>query len=593
MRSRPQAKLLLHRTTVAPGEDLRAESVLTAKSETPVDFVAMRLRGELRIGVGVGRSRAVHDVTFFAREWRSEPMTISKGELRLPALFPIPPNLPPSYSSGDASIVYTMLVHVSIPWWPDRRENFQVPIVFGEVPPPARTPTTFATSRVGPQGTTPFLEISLDTTTLALGEVLSGSISVQNLHGRRVRGIDLSFVEVESVLVPRQDVRESRRFRLRVLDGAPAEGAAIPFRVRLPESATATFACDMIPGHPLRVTTHLEVRVIVAWGEDAVLTAPIVVTPRSTNPNDARGWVAPVGRERQVLVWRSIAEKIGLVTDEEAQRMTSQRGGVTIAITAEHRDKDYYLVARLGWQDLGLDLEVGERRWTDALATSLVKSDNDEVDERLRVHLREPAQARAIVDALDDALVFDDVAIDDRGALLSSRRAPHVADVLELFVLEALTFAEKVDAAISLLAPPILFAADVPSWEALATRLRGRLERGRMWIHDAQVGTDSVAIGSVWERSGLLLGSTIHVAIDPPLDGEAFTTLDDPRLSPAARDAWRELHAKAKSVTVDARELAIELDGRLADPQTIMPLVELAVTLRRALGGSLAAGPFR
>src|SRR5262249_11495039 len=155
------------------------------------------------------------------------------------------------------------------------------------------------------------------------------------------------------------------------------------------------------------------------------------------------------------------------------------------------------------------------------------------------------------------------------------------------FVATVFTVAETFDAAIWTIPPPALFAADVPAWEALASRLRGRLERGRMWIHDAQVGTDACEIGSMWARGGLHLGSTVRVAIDPPLDADKLpSTIEDPGLSPIARDAWKELLTRSKGVVLASNGITVEMQGRLADPQIAMPILELAVTLRRALGGA-------
>ena len=36
-----------------------------------------------------------------------------------------------------------------------------------------------------------------------------------------------------------------------------------------------------------------------------------------------------------------------------------------------------------------------------------------------------------------------------------------------------------------------------------------------------------------------------------------------------------------------------ELEGKLTDPATAMPVIEAAVALRRGLSGTMAAGPFR
>ncbi len=84
----------------------------------------------------------------------------------------------------------------------------------------------------------------------------------------------------------------------------------------------------------------------------------------------------------------------------------------------------------------------------------------------------------------------------------------------------------------------------------------------------------------------------MSVAIDPPLE-TVPAAIEDPSLSPAARDAWRELANRSKSIAITKDAVTIELEGRLADPQTAMPIVDLAVALRRALTGTVAAGPFR
>jgi hypothetical protein len=598
MRSRPDVKLLLSPGVVQPGERLRAEALFTSKShETPVDFISMRLRGTTKIGVGSGKGRSIYEGVFFEREWRSKAMKMFKGEMRLAAAFDIPANMPQTYFGGDASIAYLITVYVSIPWWPDREEEFHIPVALPPAPAPDPIPRTFATSTVGPRGTDAFMEMSLDATQIAAGDVVTGSISLQNLRGRKIRGIDLSFVETEIVTVPRPDTREAKRFRLRVHDGSPAEGAAIPFRVRLPDKATPTFNTDGVLNNRaqqsfMQVRTHVELRAVVAWGEDVILRVPVLVATKASAPRQQLGWVAPVGRERQMIVWRAAAERMGLIADPNAQRMTAQSGVVTVEVTAEHREKDFFLIAQLGWPNMGLDLEVNERKWTDALAVNLMKSGDENVDERFAAHVREPAQAKAIVETLASVMDFEEVAITDQGAVLTIRGAPHVPEKLEPFCKAALRAAEAFDQALKRIAPPHLFAADVPAWEAMASRLRGRLDIGRMWIRDAVIGTTSVELGAVWERTGIHLGSAIRIKIDPPLE-TAFTILDDPRLSPAARDAWRELQSKSKNTSITEKEILIELEGKLTDPQTAMPLIDLALVLRKSLTGSIAAGPFR
>lgn len=588
MRSRPKVKLLLSPGLVSPGQRLHAEAVLTSKSETPVDFVAIRLRATTKAGIGSGKSRRVHEGTFFEREWRSKSMTMAPGEHRFETQFELPESLPPTYIGPDTSISYAITVHVSIPWWPDREQDFVVPVAFAASPPLAPLPKVFVTSREGPRGKEPFMELSLDATQIALGDVVSGSISVQNLRGKRIRGVDLSFIETETVSLPSQDVREGQRFTLRVLDGAPAEGAAIPFRVSMPENATATFSSGTI-----KVATDVEARADVAWGQDIAVRARVLVRPKATAPRAERGWVAPVGRARQLLVWQNVANKTGLATDPDGMRMIGRRGKVAFGITAEHHD-DYWLVATLAWPNAGLDLDLSKRRWGDALTMDVVKSGDDAIDARFCARAREHVQARALVNpAVLGALVgFEAVKVVDDGGRLAVRGASHATEAVLGFVRSVLEAAGKLDQALEQVPAPAMFAADVPAWEAMALRLRGRLELGRMWIHDAQVGTSAVQIGSVWARAGLHLGTSVIVAIDPPLDTPP-SSIEDPALSPAARETWRELQARVKSIQVEPRSLSLELEGKLSDPQTAMPTVELAVSLRRALGGLVAGGPFR
>jgi hypothetical protein len=48
-----------------------------------------------------------------------------------------------------------------------------------------------------------------------------------------------------------------------------------------------------------------------------------------------------------------------------------------------------------------------------------------------------------------------------------------------------------------------------------------------------------------------------------------------------------------KRLRVEGGAIAIELEGKIADPRDVEPLLELAMALRRALAGVLAQGPFR
>jgi hypothetical protein len=587
MRSRPDVKVYLKPGVVGPGERIVAETVLTSKSETPIDFVEMRLRGVLRSAAGQGNYRQLYEAQLFDSQWRSKPETLTEGEHRFKVGFDIKPDAAPSYQGADASIVYELGVHVSIPWWPDRRKTFVVPVKMPPITPgPHPLSAVYATSTEGPRGDAPFMEVALDATDIALGDVVTGRISVANLRGTAVRGIDLAFVEMETVTLPFAAARERGRFALRVFDGSPKEGEPIPFRVRVPERAMPSFIAG-----PIRVATHLEVRAVLAWVSDIVVRAPLAIAPAKRADRDV-GRVAPVGRERMLAVWQAEAGRHGFVVDAEGDGMHGMLGPVRVRITSEHRDGDYWLVAELTGPSVGLDLDVTEKSWRDALAIGVVKTGIERIDKRFTVHAREHAQAKPFVDVFLPPLVaFEEAKAGDAITQLASRGSVHSTERVDSFVREVLAVADALEAARALVGPPALLAVDVPAWRAFAESISGRLELGRMWIHDGRIGMDAVSLGCTWDREGLLLGTTVRVALDPALD--STPSIDDPAISPAARDAWKLTVSRTKKVTVLPDLILCELEGKLTDPSSAMPIIESAVALRRALSGTMAAGPFR
>lgn len=588
MRSRPDVKVYLKPAVVGPGQRLVAETVLQSKSETPIDFVEMRLRGILRSAAGQGNYRQLYETQLCRAQWQSKPETLTEGEHRFQVSFDIPNDAPPSYQGADAAIIYELDVHVSIPWWPDRRKTFVVPVKMPPITPgPHPLSAVYATSTEGPRGDAPFMEVALDATDLALGDVLTGRISVANLGGSAVRGIDLAFVETETVSLPFAATRERGRFALRVFDGHPKDGDPIPFRVRVPERAMPSFVAG-----PIRVTTHLEVRAVLAWVSDIVVRAPLAIAPSPRTDRDV-GRVAPVGRERMLAVWQAEASRHGFVVDAEGDGMHGMRGPIRVRITSEHRDGDYWLVAELTGPSVGLDLDVTEKSWRDALSIGVVKTGIESVDKRFTVHAREHAQAKPFVDIFVPPLIaFEEAKAGDGVTHLASRGSVHSTERVDSFVREVLEVVDALEGARALVGPPALLAADVPAWRSFAESLSGRLELGRMWIHDGRVGMDTVSLGCTWDREGLLLGTTVRVALDPALES-APPSMDDPSISPAARDAWKLTASRTKKVTVLPDLILCELEGKLSDPASAMPVIESAVALRRALSGTQAAGPFR
>lgn len=578
MRSRPDVKVMLTPSHGVAGERLTAETILDVKTETPIDAVTMTLTGTLRTGAGKG----VQYTTIFQKAWHSQADTLQPGERRYRVAFDLPADLPASYPGAYGDVSYTLAVHVSIPWWPDRRASFVVPVITPPVMNRAPRPGNYATSSAGPRGTDPYVELALDNTWLAPGDVLTGSFSFANLGSRNVRGVAIAFVETERLYY----THESRRFTVRVLDVAPTDGASYPFRVYVPPHITPSFRCQ-----GFSVTTHVEVRADVAWGSDVVLPVDVAVV-RGEALRQTQSWIAPVGRERRAIVWRATAQKLGLLADPDEEKMSAVRGLVGIDIHTEQREADFWLVAQLAWPSLGLDLQVRDRVWSDTY--SMDKVVLGDIGAHVAVHAREHAQAKAILtpELLSSLRLFETVALDDQRATLAVRGSVHTTEHTERFVRAVVAVADALNRVHGLVPVPTMFARYEAAWRAFAERVFGRFEPGGMVVHDGRVGTDRFTLGATWRQNGLLLGTTLTVVVDPPLQ-EPPTSVDDPRVSPAARDLWRELAKQARSIAVRPDAIVVELAGAVNDPSERMPLVELAVAFRRALAGQVAAGPFR
>lgn len=588
MRSRPRVKVLLSPPFAMPGGEIEAEIVLTSKSETPVDYVSLELRGMVRVVLGSGKFRVKHEEDLLVQAWRSEPLTLQPGERRFRVRFVLPPDAPPSYGSASATVAYTLHLRVSIPWWPDRVHAFVMNVRPRPIEAPAPQPRVFATSTEGPIGTEPFVEMALDDTWLSPGGMVVGSVSFQNLGGRRVKRVTLAIVEYEIYSAPHFATNDARWWRFTLCNGAPAPGEPMPFSLRIPKEANTEVAT-----RTFSMNTFLEARAEVAWGRDVVLRAPVFVAPAGS-PERRRGIrLSPVGRERRLLVFQDVAESVGFELDPDSERLRGMRHGSAITIWTEQRADGPRIVAELRYGTLDLGLTIRERRWRDVLSANRVASGDQRTDERLVAHAREHAQAKPVVASLVPWLLgFDEVRLDDDDASLTSKGAAHTIDKLARFVERVIVLAAAIERARALIVPPAAFANDVDAWKIAAERLAGRLDLGSMSIRDGRIGTDAVELGTVFSDEGIVLGTRAAVTIDPPLD-EVPRSFDDPSISAAARESFRELSSRVRRVRLERDVIELEIEGRSPDPNVHVPALELAARLRRTLGGTGSAGPFR
>lgn len=157
MRSRPEIKLYLDPPSPSPGTRLLARVVLVSHSETPIAGVDVHLRGREQRFTGVamvGKAPVpqyeIHPhVDLCATTPRA---VLTPGEHRHNVVFNLPAGVPPSYHSKLSTIEYEVVVHVDIPWWPDRTARYVVPVI-AEHEAPRGKPGVFCTDGLGPQKT--------------------------------------------------------------------------------------------------------------------------------------------------------------------------------------------------------------------------------------------------------------------------------------------------------------------------------------------------------------------------------------------------------------------------------------------------------
>jgi hypothetical protein len=157
---------------------------LTADRPTKVDRIDVRIIGHQgwRVSNGKTTTGFERDVPTLGKELCG-PTELAVGTRTFPLLFRLPTGTAPSHAISPAFSSLVVEIHVSIPWWPDGRYKFAVPV---RIPPPPAVARTALVTRhpFDAKPGQPRLELSLASTTLAAGEPIVGSVAV--FHRPRV-----------------------------------------------------------------------------------------------------------------------------------------------------------------------------------------------------------------------------------------------------------------------------------------------------------------------------------------------------------------------------------------------------------------------
>gem|GEM_PF-6831277 len=588
MRSRPSVKLYFARKSACGGERFEVELVLESKSDTPTDFTALRLIGTERVLIGEGKSAYLSTYDVVRLEAREPERMLTQGVHRKRYVFDLPPNAPPSITGPRCVVHYAFSVHVSVPWWPDRRAAFVLPV---DVLPQSAAEGTprIVSSTNGPAPGKVYLEASIDRDVLERGGTVSGAVSVANTTAQHIRRVVVAVVATEQVTRPASSTYEAQRYSISLVEGAPPETDQVPFSLRLPPDLAPSMEAASF-----RWRWHIEVRAVIAFADDVVVRVPITIvrTPDGTKPR-APGRYFPVGRDRFARVWQEVAVRMGMSLDADAATLRATSGQAALALRRVYDGNTYRLWLDFTWPSLGADMHVNERVWGTDLLGSQYKSQHSTANARFVMRAREHAQLAAILgpDMLEALVGFSHVSLDDVGGHMSVGIAGTNTGSLEGWCRIALSLLQRWDWMSRNVPAPKLMESAAPGWRAFADTTGGKLEQGSMSLRDGSIGVDRFSVETHWQNAFEVVATEVTFPIDPPLDHAM--TIAEPALSAAGREAWTTLAKDKVAFTVTTHGVTWRIAGPIADPQTLMRDLELGGQLMRALRGRPQSGPFR
>jgi len=611
IKTRPQIQLLLP-SHAYPGDRVIATVRLDAKRQIPIESLTCELVGHEAVTVAGSSSGSSQRRSLCAFEARLlDKHTIAAGRHEHACAFELPADLPPSYQSAsklDATQVeYVVTVRCAIPWWPDAVKEFLLQV---QLPPQTVDDAgpTIHTSRLGgPSGNEPHIEFSLIRGHHAPGETLRGELALSNVDGNRYKTATFAIAAYEqrfhhqrgrAVSAKRRwgDLTEMKRYAMQIDVSQAAEGQAIPFAMKLPGHLSATHESTL-----WALSWMFEVKLAIGWGNELVARAPITILPRGSKRRSKQRRAIPIiGSQRLATLWTNVAHGAGLRFDGEQRRMIGELGGVSIALTREHRGADgIFLGAELSYPRLGLGLDGGLASGLRRMVGGGVSLGDAAWDKRHYLSGREPAQIEHFAAALAvylTPLIVDD--IDDEHAVVSRRGAGQSRKQLLGFATAVAALANALHAALEQVPPPAQLEGHIRPWQRLAKRMGGKLRTTDMSVRGRWQGA-SAEVATVWTPSGKAC-HTAFVIAGPDIAAESsvlawadgYTRGEPTRLSKGARGKLETMFPDALSITIETDEVVLwDARAPITDHAVLTSRLDQLTALAAALQGH--GGPYR
>jgi hypothetical protein len=549
LRRRPKVEIRHSPARVRPGDRLKISVAIDSREPTPVKKITLAYRC-VELSQDQGADAESFTLWNDSDAWKPSLLV---GRSEHASEFLLPADLPPSYTGGMIDIFHKLELHIDIPWWPDFRGTFFLPVI----PAPAARTTVPRIFQL-PRSTNDrqiLIEAVLQREQVAPGGRLEGQFSLLNIGDREV---SMAVIGTEESQISARDTRILEMPRTVVTN----EGQAVPFALLLPENIPYSFQAPHSSLH-----WSLEIRAKIGWLETARLRVPFEVVAAGELP--ANPAATAVGHERRHQMWKALADRLPLTYEPSLGRLSRSFASLTLEMGLEpDRKLGHRLVATLRWPSLGLDL---------------FKNPKDERGE-------EPDQVAHLLDkeTRDILQSFSDFELADEGGRLRSSTAGDTPEALFKFAEAALTLAWALDVRISNLPVRSALRPWAKRWRDFTARLSGRFEPGRVRIYDGRVGGDRVAIETVW-RKREVSGTRLRLHLQPPLS--ATPSLDD--APPLARSLWRQLKGDCQEFAVADDEITLHLAQAALDPASLEPLLDRAGRLALSLRGIGESGPYR
>jgi hypothetical protein len=608
MRSRPDVDIKVPKS-VLPGETLHVHLRVTGLSVTPIDFIAVHFH------VTEGTRSNLEDGVFVPRAIVRETVNVAAaGELgaevyRYHAAFEVPADLPPSYLGTLFEHRASVEIHISIPWWPDVRESYDVAIL--PVPIERPEPTPFTGSSLREEGA--FVEVSLRALHFAPGDTIVGALAFGNLGGAELQDIELSLLGTER-LEHNQMTSSIRTHSAFLAASSGSEGREIAFSLAVPASTTPSLAIEAGT-----LSWVFEVRLNLGVVTSVVYRVPVTIAAfeggavrsHAVRPRVAS---APIGADRWRTVWAAAAESAGLALDPRKLRLTGELSSCDVAVrVGKSESKHSSLVAQLRFRSLGLGLSIANG----GLLHAGFYFPADETDRRFKITGRDPAQVRAgLATSLHVALLsFDEVTLRDERADVSANVAGYDDPWIGEFLGNVTALARSIDETSRSIPPPAGMAAFLPAWRRFAADLDADLTPGNMEISGGEFEGAIVEIRTELEGKAPV-ATTIALVIDPPLEAavdlasaEAVQQLPAP-----ARERLRSIEALCRRLieanaiaaldppsapprpptpAVLEAQISLRLPVVLAEPASLRDLLSALLSLTAVLRGDRRVGPYR